>query len=64
MIGATVNDEIVPLNYVLKTGDRIKIQTDNNSYGPRPKSWENIAYTTHAKEKIRAWYPNRKPYSN
>ncbi len=58
MIGATVNDEIVPLNYILKTGDRIKIQTDNNSYGPRPVSWEEIAFTNHAKEKIRAWHLN------
>ena len=54
MIGASVNDEIVPLNYVLKTGDRIKIQTDNSTYGPRPEYWEDIAFTYHAKERIRA----------
>ena len=56
MVGAWVNDEIVSLNYVLKTGDRIRIQTDNNSYGPPPLSWEKIAFTKHAKEKIKAWY--------
>ena len=58
MIGATVNDEIVSLDYVLKTGDRINIRTDNSSYGPRPTTWENIAFTRHAKEKIRSWNSN------
>lgn len=56
MVGATVNNEIVPLNYKLKTGDRIKIQTDYSSYGPRPAEWEQIAFTKHAKEKIKEWY--------
>lgn len=55
MVGAWVNDEIVAFNYVLKTGDRIKILTDSSTYGPRPSNWENIAFTRNAKEKIKAW---------
>ena len=57
MIGAVVNDEPVPLNYVLKNKDRVRILTDELSYGPR-EEWMDIAVTTHAKRKIKEF--NRK----
>lgn len=52
MIGATVNEEDVPIDYVLKNGDRIKIITGDISYGPR-LYWEDKAITTLAKRRIR-----------
>ena len=52
-IGARVNGEIVPLNYTLKTGDRVEILTNRSAqYGPS-SDWINIAVTRSAKQKIR-----------
>jgi len=54
MVGAIVNDNIVPLNYVLKTGDIIKINTNKNS---KPsKDWLNFVTTSQAKNKIKSYY--------
>ena len=55
MIGVYVNDEFVPVDYVLKTKDRVKIVNNPLSFGPR-KEWEDKAYTSHAKKKIREFY--------
>ena len=54
MTGAVVNDKIVPLNYVLKTGDIIKINTNKNS---KPSTdWLNFVITSQAKNKIKSYY--------
>ena len=58
MVGAIVNNKIVPLTYVLNTGDIISIKTSNNSFGPS-EDWMNIAKTSHAKHKIRAFLNNQ-----
>lgn len=55
MVGAFVNDEYVPVDYILKNKDRVRIITDNLSFGPR-KEWLDKACTTHAKRKIRDFY--------
>ena len=55
VVGAIVNDSIVPLNYHLKTGDIIKINTSKASRGPN-KDWLNFVVTSHAKNKIRSFY--------
>ncbi len=54
MIGAIVNDIIVPLDYELNTGDIIKINT--NKASKPSKDWLNFVVTTGAKNKIRAYY--------
>ncbi len=54
MVGAIVNNNIVPLDYKLKDGDIVKINT-NKSSGPS-KEWINIAFTTSAKNKIKAFF--------
>ena len=63
MVGAIVNDNIVPLNYVLKTGDIIKVNTSNSSKGPN-KDWLNFVITSQAKNKIRAFYTKREKDNN
>ena len=58
MVGAMVNDEVVPIDYTLKSGDRVKILTSKNVLGPGP-NWEENAKTTLAKRKIREINRNR-----
>ncbi len=55
MIGAIVNDTIVPLDYELKDNDIVKINTNKTSKGPS-KEWLNIAKCTQTKNKIRAFF--------
>ena len=55
MVGAIVNNNIVPLDYVLKNNDIIKINTNQNSFGPS-REWLNIAHTNHARNKIKAFF--------
>jgi len=52
MVAAIVNDEYVPINYELRNKDRVRIITDDLSFGPRA-DWIDIAKTTNAKKKIR-----------
>ena len=51
MVGVFVNDEYVPIDYVLKNKDRVRIVADDLSYGPR-EDWIEKAQTSHAKRKI------------
>jgi len=55
MVGAIVNDNIVPFDYVLKTGDIIRVNTSKLSKGPN-KDWLKFVVTNHAKNKIRNFY--------
>jgi GTP pyrophosphokinase len=55
MVGAIVNNNIVPLDYKLQDNDIVKINTSNNSAGPSYE-WINIAYTNQAKSKIKAFH--------
>lgn len=55
MIGAIVNNNIVPLDYELQNQDIIKINTSKNALGPS-REWINMAKTTQAKNKIRSFY--------
>ena len=57
MVGAFVNDEYVPIDYILQNKDRVRIVTDELSYGPR-EDWIEKVKTSHAKRKIKEF--NRK----
>ena len=52
MVSAIVNDEHVSVDHVLNNKDRVRIITDDLSYGPR-EEWIDMAKTTHAKRKIK-----------
>ena len=54
MTGAKVGGKMVRFDYRLKTGDIVEIQTSSNA---RPnRNWLEIAKTTEARAKIRAWF--------
>ncbi len=53
-VGAIVNDTIVPLNYELSNNDVVKIKTSNT--GTPNKEWLNFVKTSHAKNKIKAYF--------
>ena len=55
MVGAIVNNNIVPLDYELKNNDVIKVNTNKNSTGPS-REWIDIAKTAQAKNKIRNFF--------
>jgi len=49
--GGRINGKVVPIRYVLKSGDQVEIQTSANQK-PR-QEWLNIVKTSRAKSKIR-----------
>lgn len=55
MIGARVNDRVVPLSYTLQSGDRVEIVTSHNSPGPS-LDWLSMVKSAQARSKINQWY--------
>ncbi len=55
MVGARVNGRQVPIETVLKSGDRVEIITSQNSKGPS-MDWLNVVKSTQAKTKINQWF--------
>ena len=51
-VGAIVNNQMVPLNTVLKSGDVVEIKTNPNSSGPK-EGWLKIAKSANALSHIR-----------
>jgi len=51
--GAKANGQMVPLQYELKTGDRVEITTAKNHHPS--KDWLKFAKTVKARSKIRQW---------
>ncbi len=54
MVGAIVDDNIVPLNYELQDGQKVSIKTNNNS--TPSKEWLDFVKTSHARNKIKSYF--------
>lgn len=57
MVGAIVNDVMVPISSELKDQDVIKVMT--NPTGKPNKDWLNIVKTSQAKDKIKAYFSKK-----
>ncbi|MDP3794026.1 MAG: TGS domain-containing protein, partial [Candidatus Uhrbacteria bacterium] len=53
-IGAKVNEEVAPLERVLKNGDMVEILVDKSRKGPNP-DWIKFVKTRHARIKVRQY---------
>lgn len=63
MHGAKVNGRIVPLNYVLKSGEEVEIMSSDKIKGPS-KDWINIVKTGSARSKINSWFKKQNREEN
>ncbi|HAT02522.1 MAG TPA: GTP pyrophosphokinase [Oribacterium sp.] len=63
MVGAKVNDKLVPVTYQLQNGDRVDIITSQNSRGPS-RDWLKICKSTQAKNKINQWFKHEQKDEN
>lgn len=64
MMGAKVDGRIVPLEYVVKTGEIVEILTSSQRGKGPSRDWLNIAKSSKAKSRIRSWFKNEKRDEN
>lgn len=62
MVGAKINNKIVPIDYKLKVGDICEILTQKEEHPNR--AWIDICKTASAKSKIRQWFKREKRDEN
>ena len=63
MVGARVNGKLVPIETVLKNGDRVEIVTSQNSRGPS-HDWLSIVKSPQARNRINRWFRQEKKEDN
>ncbi|MEG2083355.1 MAG: TGS domain-containing protein, partial [Oscillospiraceae bacterium] len=63
MTGAKINGRIVPLSYIVKTGEICEVLTGAKDKGPS-RDWLGIVRTGEAKSKIRAWFKRERREEN
>lgn len=63
MVGARVNNKIVPLDHKIQNGDIVEIITSQNSKGPN-RDWLAIVKTAQARTKIKQWFKKEEKEEN
>ncbi len=63
MVGAKVNNRIVPIDHQVVTGEIIEILTGPETRGPS-RDWLGIVKTSEAKNKIRNWFKKERREEN
>ena len=63
MVGAMVNNKIVPLDHKIQNGDIVEIITSQNSKGPN-RDWLAIVKTAQARTKIKQWFKKEEKEEN
>ena len=63
MVGAKVNNRMVPIDSVLTNGDIVEVLTSKVSRGPG-RDWIKIVKTNEARTKIKQWYKKEKREEN
>ena len=63
MVGARVNNKIVPLDHKIQNGDIVEIITSQNSKGPN-RDWLAIGKTAQARTKIKQWFKKEEKEEN
>ena len=64
MTGAKVDKRIVPLSYVVKTGEIIEILTSSQPGKGPSRDWLKIVTTNEARTKIRSWFKKERREEN
>lgn len=63
MVGARVNDKLVPIDYEIQNGDRVEVITSQNTRGPS-RDWLNLVKSPQAKNKINQWFKKQNKEEN